>query len=475
MLTIDSFYSSYDVDDSFDEDYYSSHYKDVNDYLKPLPDNFKWSKRQRLYHHWVNHGSFYNLSMSVEDRSALGGIFLPTGKFNTLGSLCVIVHCYYFDVWEKEILPNLLKIGLDFDLYLTLPDDDNYDLHKSKIISIFSSAKIFKVGNRGADIWPFIFVLQKINRNYDFLLKLHTKKSLSTNPSFSVYYRNHFYKILCENSSFILNCFNSNKNIGILSSPFTRLLLDAKFDLPNFDRFIKLSQKFYTLDQKLDFIAGTMFYSRFDIFKNHFHNSKLNFKSEDFEVSHGKDGYLAHSYERIFGNFCRSKKLDLYSLEDKNCFGLNKSILFVLPSLTATRYNKFIFILSSILRDIGYNVLILNLGDIDLNLNEYQFNTPILSLCKAKAFHWILAQKFDYLFWGLIPIFSSTSSINSVFKDKKKCLIYKSDEDLFRLVFDLSLNQGKFNDLQSNILDKLKEFTSTEQILSRYFSYLSLN
>lgn len=93
--------------------------------------------------------------------------------------ICVILHLFYQDLWPeiKNYLLNLKNIS-DFDLYITLIKEN--DEISADIISIFSNAKIEIIPNtKGADIYPFIHILNQINLdNYDIIYKLHTKQNI---------------------------------------------------------------------------------------------------------------------------------------------------------------------------------------------------------------------------------------------------------------------------------------------------------
>lgn len=91
----------------------------------------------------------------------------------------VILHLYYHELWEeiKPYLLNLKEIG-KFDLYVTVTSADEslfQDIKQSGNGAVY----IYIVDNEGADLYPFFYVLDKIDLDsYDILYKIHTKRNV---------------------------------------------------------------------------------------------------------------------------------------------------------------------------------------------------------------------------------------------------------------------------------------------------------
>jgi len=87
----------------------------------------------------------------------------------------VHLHLYYeeqFDIFAQKIKSALS--GRNYSLFITINECN--DEIKQKFLSFKSDAKFIIVKNIGADIFPFITVLNLVNlEDYDYVIKLHTK------------------------------------------------------------------------------------------------------------------------------------------------------------------------------------------------------------------------------------------------------------------------------------------------------------
>lgn len=94
----------------------------------------------------------------------------------------VIVHLFYSEMWEdkfKGALEALYKIS-PFDLYVNIPNDINQSISMT-VSQAFPDVFITKLPNRGRDVMPFTITFNAISdKEYDGILKLHTKKSTHT-------------------------------------------------------------------------------------------------------------------------------------------------------------------------------------------------------------------------------------------------------------------------------------------------------
>lgn len=91
-----------------------------------------------------------------------------------MSRLLVHLHLYYFDQTEYFIKKLSNINNCDWSLYVSITRHNN--AAEKKIYDAYPNATIMLVENRGADVWPFIQVLQKVDLSeYDFVLKLHSK------------------------------------------------------------------------------------------------------------------------------------------------------------------------------------------------------------------------------------------------------------------------------------------------------------
>ena len=157
--------------------------------------------------------------------------------------LCVILHLYYQNMWDeiKEYLINLQNIS-GFDLFITCIEENNNlfnDIYNSFNKSV--NIKIDLVKNtKGADVYPFFHILNKINLDdYSLIFKIHTKQNFTrkltcrlpkiTNVKFYVGYklwRNFLLEAILgkQNIPLILETFKKNNKTGMMG--FDPLLVE---------------------------------------------------------------------------------------------------------------------------------------------------------------------------------------------------------------------------------------------------------
>jgi lipopolysaccharide biosynthesis protein len=244
---------------------------------------------------------------------------------------CVILHLYYTDL--LEYFESYLKNIKDYDLYITLVKD-NYDKNIiKKINSKFDNANniyIYILENRGLDIAPFIYALNKIKHlKYDCILKLHSKKSLAYTKNLKAqeYIGEENWKILSEEEKNkvidflkikygedwrdeLINALLSdedkfNHNLNLIKTHPTIKMLGAsnrviiKNNLDN-----KYLKEFTKLEIPINysFIAGTMFMVDFKLIMNWFVEEDIyNRFYHKFPLGYIGDDTIAHSLERFFG------------------------------------------------------------------------------------------------------------------------------------------------------------------------------
>lgn len=221
--------------------------------------------------------------------------------------LAVHLHLYY-----KEQLPKIIKYlknldGVDYDLFITMVEDD--EQVKLKILAEFPNSKIWVVENRGYDIGPFIEFLHRIDlRDYEYVLKVHTKGTKSNNYTHlngnrldNALWGRILWDSMLETPDRIkknLDELDNDDKIGMLGSNYC--LTDSPVDYEKLLDGINenLTKMGFEKVEKLSFVAGAMFVCRaclLEVLKC--------FKLSDFDTTNGKikEGTLAHIVERLFG------------------------------------------------------------------------------------------------------------------------------------------------------------------------------
>ncbi len=199
--------------------------------------------------------------------------------------ICVILHLYYQDLWEdiKPYLLNLDKVT-SFDLYITITQE-NKNL-TDDINSSFSenvNIHIEQIENlpQGADIYPFIHIINKIDLDkYDILYKIHSKRNIEDLyiKSNGIYLGKNLWRDYMlneilgkQNIKKCIQVFQNKPKIGAVG--FMPLLIEVNEENPMifhkpseiyslFSSKIKIS-----LQNKYKFIGGTNFAIRANILK----------------------------------------------------------------------------------------------------------------------------------------------------------------------------------------------------------------
>ena len=227
--------------------------------------------------------------------------------------LAIIIHAFYPDLLDEIIfsLPTKFKkIGTLF--VSTTPE--NYQNVREILKGHQIPYQIFVFENLGRDVLPFLKILPIVKQaGYDFILKLHTKKS--SHRMDGHVWRNDLYEKLL-NESFanqVFNYLSLNHSIGIIGPEGYVVDLSNYWGMNQHKvEFIGRRLGLDHLDiKKLNFVAGTMFFARFSAFEPLLN---LALSDEDFELETGQlDGTMAHAIERALALSAYSLGLDVVS------------------------------------------------------------------------------------------------------------------------------------------------------------------
>lgn len=242
---------------------------------------------------------------------------------NSNKTVAVLLHMYYIDLWD-EFKFKLDKLKIKHHIFVNLVkgsyDDDVLNEFKSKLEEI-DNVTVLISENVGLDIGGTLFLLQYIYDNkleFDYILKIHTKKSIHSGrdkkranewQKSGQEWRNQLTKPIIGDSETmdkILSLFGSSKEIGIIGSKMNILSSKHMYALRNI-KYIQEYMKRFDINypvQELQFVAGTMFWVRFDLFKKYF--TKIEPKEILVELEEGAftdatGEKRTHALERIFG------------------------------------------------------------------------------------------------------------------------------------------------------------------------------
>jgi lipopolysaccharide biosynthesis protein len=214
--------------------------------------------------------------------------------------IAVVLHVFYADLID-EIIQDLRNIPEDFDLLITTTKEIYADTF-SKFNSEFSSSLVLVevVENIGRDIAPFLTKFIKEYGRYEFICKIHTKKSLHAGGI------NNWRRFLLtrllgnkEQVRLILNKFQENPKLGLLYPEYSEEIkpfIEWGSNYTECKQFLKDYNIEINEDDKIDIAAGSMFWFRPSSLKLLLDKQ---FKTHDFPKEKGQvDGTLQHVIER---------------------------------------------------------------------------------------------------------------------------------------------------------------------------------
>lgn len=251
------------------------------------------------------------------------GVFDPS--YSDGSKLAVIVHLYYLDLWP-EIRDRLKNIKEPFDLYASVVDRSEVAIGK---VSLYhKKTNVISVPNRGRDVLPFLVILKQIEAlgQYDYILKLHTKKSKHRTDG-SSWFCEILDELLPEHNQGIFNTLEKS-DTGLIGPSeqvvsLSRYLGDNSTQMNNLVTRMFGRKKAADVMKSLDrnpFFGGTMFWARTDYFDSLL---KVGLKPSDFPAEEGQvDGTIAHVVERVIGKTMhRLTNRKMYAVDSDGSIG----------------------------------------------------------------------------------------------------------------------------------------------------------
>lgn len=221
--------------------------------------------------------------------------------------VCVILHLYYVDLWGY-FLPYLKRIDTDIDLYVTITDGHSgqfTDIHDA-VMSEFPEAFIYSLPNRGMDVAPFLYVMNDIfsrGKNYDVMIKLHSKKSLAHSYELGERWRSQLTDALLGSLPKIQNGYLACRDTD------AKMVGSAIWILKQ--EVIGYEQQYFSEPINFtdyEFVGGTMFMVNFKTIMDWFIAENIYERFyHKFEDGYIGDGSIAHHLERVFGCLIKLK------------------------------------------------------------------------------------------------------------------------------------------------------------------------
>ena len=231
--------------------------------------------------------------------------FLPD-SYAQRRSIAVFVHLFYEEV-AYEILAYVNNLPLGADLFVTT-DTQQKAVRFERIFEGYKFGKVTVrvVPNRGRDIAPKLLGFREAYDEYEFVLHVHSKKSVHNSRLAS--WRTYLFESLCGSPSHvrdILEIFSRAPNVGMVFPQHYEYIRRWVSWEANFDVCRQLALRLgYDLVERhpLDFPSGSMFWARSAALRPLL---DLGWTFDDFPDEAGQqDSTLAHAVERLYAIVC---------------------------------------------------------------------------------------------------------------------------------------------------------------------------
>ncbi len=222
--------------------------------------------------------------------------------------IAIQAHVFYEDLFE-DLLKQLMVIPYSYDLYVSTDTEQK----KSKLIDMlnkfsFQNYSVEVFPNKGRDIYPMLIQMKERIDQYEYLLHIHTKKTIT--QDYGDEWRNYLWHNLLGSSANVKNIFfefGTHRQIGIiypiiyykvfdqLVNPYGSVGKSNQKNLELLCSRLHISKD--KLQPNMTFPVSSMFWARTDAIRELFSiNDLLDFANECGQV----DGTMAHAVERIF-------------------------------------------------------------------------------------------------------------------------------------------------------------------------------
>ncbi len=248
--------------------------------------------------------------------------------------LAIVVHAFYMGVFE-EICGYLANMPVEYSLFVSVKDEEDRKKAEdlARDLPKVRETIIRVVQNRGRDMAPFLVDFAPVLRDYDYICKIHTKKSTYMHAPDA--WRGYLYRMLLgsnERIRAVLTAFELVPELGIIypetyeGLPYwCHTWLGCKGIAPAIIGRIGAT---FDPDEYVDMPASSMFWARAKALKPLF---DLNLDTESFPEEAGQtDCTLHHTLERCIVKAAEKEgfKKAVLQAEDRQVFSYRGERLF---------------------------------------------------------------------------------------------------------------------------------------------------
>lgn len=255
---------------------------------------------------------------------ARGDVIVPrSGRARTAkGSVLAAVHAHYADVLP-EILTSVANLPPESTIAVVVPDEDRI-AETERLIDDLVGSKVKRVviatENRGRNFGPLVSTLAPLVRRHDFLVHLHTKKSVYSGRVHDEW-RRHVVTSLVGTRGLvetILGLFDDRPSLGVVyPSAFEGVPHWAHHWLANIgvgrELYARLGLDPSRVSGVVDYPVGGMFWARTSALLPLW---DAGFTLEDFPAEPiPSDGTIAHAIERSILDIARGRAFDVVEVD----------------------------------------------------------------------------------------------------------------------------------------------------------------
>ncbi len=254
----------------------------------------------------ISHAEIPHFAPPADDYCLIVPLGYPVEKWKIVPSVAVICHMYYDDMVD-EFQRYLMNIVFPFDIFITTDSLEK----KTKIENRFSRWNRGKVEvriapNRGRDIAPKLITCRDVYDRYEFILHIHTKKS----PQYKYLsgWRSYLLDTLLGSEEIvesIFESFRSDRKLGMIAPQHfepVRHSIGWGWNFKNAEKFAQKLDIKISLDGRLDFPSGSMFWARSAALKPLL---DCDLSLDEFPIeADQEDGTFGHIIERLYFFVC---------------------------------------------------------------------------------------------------------------------------------------------------------------------------
>ena len=220
--------------------------------------------------------------------------------------VAIVVYVYYFEYWQ-QILNYIKKFSSinPVDIHVYLCDNNSPEIASQIFKSVQSTPDIQLIfnwtKNKGRDVRSFLrFIIDKKYKQYDYICKLHTKKTTYLDNNWREVYID---RLLSAERFLTYRKYLDDEIKGITS--VDKYLIHEKYSSSNIN-YKQLKSVLSMYDSKsihnnrYSFYAGTMFWCNNNFCNNINKNIDLKYLDRFEPEPINSDGSLAHAWERAF-------------------------------------------------------------------------------------------------------------------------------------------------------------------------------